>query len=187
MDLPDRKKNRLDNFDYGQNGSYFVTLCTQNRKQIFEIEPLPVGNDQCVVPQINTHKNPCLQNQIIHKWVKITEKKFPNIKFDKYVIMPDHLHFIVFIFNGIIDVDKERHIGRSLHDAMRFFKTMTTNEYIKCVKYNLLPSFDKKLWQKSYYDHIIRNQHDYDETWEYIDNNPINWILKHQKQDQMNI
>lgn len=183
MDLPSRKKNRLENFDYGQNGSYFVTICTQNRQQIFELEPRPVGNDLCVVPQKNIQRISCLQNQIIHRWIKETENKYPNIKFDKYVIMPDHLHFIIFIFNGIIDIDKERHIGRSLQDAIRFFKTMTTNEYMRYVKNNLLPPFDKKLWQKSYFDHIIRNQHDYDETWKYIDNNPINWILKHKTQD----
>ena len=182
MNLPNRKNNRLKNFDYGQNGVYFITICTQNRKRIFEIEPLPVGNDLCVVPKKHLHKPPCLQNQIIHKWLKETENKYPNIKIEKYVIMPDHIHLIVGIFNGIIDSDAERHAGRSLQDAIRFFKTMTTNEYINCVKNKLLPEFDKKLWQKSYYDHVIRNEHDYNETWDYIEYNPINWIMKNQNQ-----
>ena len=161
MDLPNRKQNRLGNFDYGQIGCYFVTICTQNRQHLFNIES--VGNDLCVVP--------CVQNQIIHKWIKEIENKFDNIKINKYVIMPDHLHLIVNI--------TERHIGRSLQDAMRYFKTMTTNEYIKGVKNNVLPPFDKKLWQKSYYDHVIRNQADYNETWEYIENNPVKWIETH--------
>ena len=163
MNLPQRKQNRLENFDYGQIGCYFVTLCTRNRQQLFEIES--VGNDLCVVP--------CIQNQIIHKWIKEAENKFDNIKIDKYIIMPDHLHLIVNI--------TERHIGRSLQDAMKFFKTMTTNEYIKGVKNNALPPFDKKLWQKSYYDHIIRNQEDYNETWEYIENNPTKWTITHKE------
>ena len=60
---------------------------------------------------------------------------------------------------------------------------MTTNEYIKGVKNNILPPFDKKLWQKSYYDHIIRNQEDYNEVWEYIENNPQKWILQNETQD----
>ena len=166
MPLPQRKQNRLDKYDYGQEGAYFVTLCTQNRQHIFEIEHT-VGNDLRVVPPI--------QNQIIHKWIKETENKFSNITLDKYVIMPDHLHFILNI--------TERHIGRSLQDVMRFFKTMTTNEYIKGVKNNILPPFDKKLWQKSYYDHIIRNQEDYNEVWEYIENNPQKWILQNETQD----
>ena len=110
-------------------------------------------------------------NRVIHKWVKETENKFPNISIDKYVIMPDHLHLIVTI--------KERHIGRSLPDIMKFFKTMTTNEYIRGVKNGEFPPFEKNLWQKSYYDHVIRNQQDYNEVWEYIENNPTKWMLVH--------
>ena len=163
MPLPQRKQTRLEKFDYGEIGCYFVTLCTQKRQHIFEIEHA-VGNDLRVVPPI--------QNQIIHKWIKETENKFSNIRFDKYVIMPDHLHFILNI--------KERHAGRSLQDVMRYFKTMTTNEYIRGVKNNILSPFNKKLWQKSYYDHIIRNQEDYNEVWEYIDNNPQKLILQNQ-------
>ena len=60
---------------------------------------------------------------------------------------------------------------------------MTTNEYIHNVKNNILPPFNKKLWQKSYYDHIIRNQNDYNEIWEYIDNNPKKRILLNEPQD----
>ena len=166
MNLPSRKQNKLENYDYGQQGCYFVTLCTYKKQPLFKIDF--VGNDLCVVPH--------LQNQIIHKWIKETENKFPNAKIEKFVIMPDHLHFIVNI--------TERHIGRSLQDLMRFFKTMTTNEYIKCVKDNLLPPFDKKLWQKSYYDHVIRNQDDYNEIWQYIENNPKKWLLTKETQDK---
>ncbi len=163
MDLPKRKNMRLKEYDYSETGRYFVTVCTYRRQNIFEIDS--VGNTQCGVPSI--------QNQIIYKWINITENKFKNIKFDKYIIMPDHLHFIVNI--------TERHIGRSLQDVMNFFKTMTTNDYINCVKNDALKPFNKKLWQKSYYDHIIRNQDDYNEIWEYIDNNPIKWYLTHNK------
>ena len=177
MEKPNRKLNRLNEFDYGQEGSYFVTLCTQNRARLFQLES-PVGNGLRAVPY-PAHKekgttyrsSPIGQNQIIHKWIRETEIKFPNIKIDIYVIMPDHLHLIVTI--------KERHIGRSLPDVMHFFKTMTTNEYIHGVKNNILPPFDRKLWQKSYYDHVIRNQRDYNATWEYIENNPLKWIQLH--------
>ena len=71
----------------------------------------------------------------------------------------------------------ERHIGRSLPDMMQWFKTMTTNEYIKLVKNNTLKPFDKKLWQKSYYEHIIRNYQDYIQTVKYIINNPLKYSL----------
>ena len=159
MSMPDRKKNRLSSYDYGENGAYFVTICTHNRQVLFQIES--VGNDLCVVPP--------LQNQIIHKWLKETQHKFANFTIDKHTIMPDHIHLLVRI--------TERHAGRSLPDIMKFFKAMTTNEYIRCVKEGRLPPFNTKLWQKSYYDHIIRNQQDYDEIWEYIENNPDKWLL----------
>ncbi len=166
MDLPSRKQNRLECFDYGEKGCYFVTLCTYNRQPLFEIEAA-VGNDLCVVPS--------KQNQIIHNWIKETENKYKNVRFDKYVIMHDHLHFIINI--------TEQHAGCSLPDIMKFFKTMTTNEYIKGVKNRDLPPFKNKIWQKSYYDHVIRNQEDYNETWEYIENNPKKWILMQKPQD----
>ncbi len=160
---PQRRPSRLKTFDYSQNGAYFITLCTHNRQPLFKID---VGNDLCVVPP--------LQNKIIHKWIKETQNKFPHMRIDKYVIMPDHLHFIISI--------TERHTGRSLPDMMHFFKTMTTNEYIRAVKEGNLPPFHRKLWQKSYYDHVIRNQHDYNEIWDYIENNPQKWLLSKNEQ-----
>ena len=158
-DLPKRKPTRLKGYDYSVPGAYFVTLCTHNREKLFEIET--VGNDLRVVP--------FLQNEIIHKWLKETENKFNNIKIDKYVIMPNHIHIIVII--------TERHIGRSLHDVMRWFKTMVTNEYIRMVEDGKCKPFNKKLWQKSFHDHIIRGEKDYQQIWEYIDTNPLKWEL----------
>ena len=127
MEMPNRKQKRLTEFDYGQEGAYFVTLCTQNRARLFQME-LPVGNGLCAVPEGADDRNgttrrlcPTEGNAIIHKWVRETERKFPNIAIDKYVIMPDHLHLIVTIKerpacrSEIIHNQRERHIGRSLH------------------------------------------------------------------------
>ena len=176
LEKPSRKHNRLPDYDYGQEGSYFVTLCTQNRARLFKIET-PVRNGLCAVSgnENGTAHRPCPAkgNSIIHKWIRETENKFPNVSIDKYVVMPDHLHLIVTI--------RERQAGRSLPDVMQFFKTMTTNEYIRGVKDGALTPFHSKLWQKSYYDHVIRNQQDYNEIWEYIENNPTKWIMIHEK------
>ena len=103
--------------------------------------------------------------------MRITERKFSNATIEKYIIMSDHLHMIVTI--------KESRPGCSLPDIMRYFKTMTTNEYIRGVKAGLFPAFDQKLWQKSYYDHVIRNQQDFNEILEYIENNPLKWDIIH--------
>ena len=137
MEIPQRKLNRLSEYDYGQEGVYFVTLCTQNRSRLFQME-LPVGNGLCAVPDGvgvgngTTHRScPAAGNAIIHKWVQETENKFPNIAIDKYVIMPDHLHLIVTI--------KERHAGRSLPDVMRFFKN----------KEGRLPDAPGRIWYEA--------------------------------------
>jgi len=143
-----------------------VTLCTRNRAHLFQMEQT-VGNGLRAVPH-------AIPNQIIHKWITETQHKFSNIKIDKYVIMPDHLHLIITIEKQCSSI--------SLPDIMRFFKTMTTNEYMRGIKAGLLPPFDQNLWQKSYYDHIIRNQQDYQEIWEYIENNPAKWMLVHNVQ-----
>jgi len=156
MELSQRKPTRLKGYDYSTPGAYFVTVCTKDKKKLFQIET--VGNGLCAVPPP--------QNQIVHHWLRETENKF-GIKVDKYVVMPNHLH--------ILFVISERHAGRSLQDAMRWFKTMTTNAYIQKVKSGVLPPFDKKLWQKSYHDHVIRGEADYLEIWQYIDNNPAKW------------
>ena len=162
METQSRKPNRLNSYDYGEIGCYFITLCTHHRQPLFLVEKFSVGNGPCAVPN-----NPA--NQIIRKWIARLHHKFDGISIDQYVIMPDHLHFIVNI--------KERCPGCAVPDIMRFFKVMTTNEYIQGVKQGILQPFDKKLWQKSYYDHIIRNQQDYNEIWEYIENNPDKWML----------
>jgi hypothetical protein len=60
---------------------------------------------------------------------------------------------------------------------MRWFETMATNEYICDVKKGVFKPFNKRLFQKSFHDHIIRNEKDYKKIWEYIDTNPLKWKL----------
>ena len=134
MEFSERKPNRLPEYDYGQVGSYFVTVCTHSRVRLFRMEP-SVGNGLRAVPQEQI--NLSAGNQIIHKWIAEMESKFSNLSVDKYVIMPDHLHMIV-----TIQVQSE---GCTLPDAMRFFKTMTTNEYIRGVKSGILLPFDQRI------------------------------------------
>ena len=156
--LPKRKKLRLKNYDYTLSGAYFITICTHQKQILFDTSV--VGNDLCVVP------SNIPQNQILEKWLFELENKF-DVAVDQYVIMPDHIHFILFIS------DTERHAGRSLPKILQWYKTMTTNEYIALVKADILKPFDKKLWQKSYYEHIIRDEEDYLTRAKYILNNPL--------------
>jgi len=83
-------------------------------------------------------------DKIIEKWLFEIENKYLGIKINQYVIMPDHIHFILFIMGD--------HAGSPLPRVIDWFKTMTTNEYIRGVKNELFPPFDKHIWQRNYYD-----------------------------------
>lgn len=157
MNLPQRKIIRLKNYDYSQNGVYFVTICTHNRECLFgDI----VGANLCVCPN-NPHK-------IIKKYLSEMENKYKNIEIDKFIIMPNHIHFILIINNKTSE-----HSGSPLHEMIKWFKTQITNEYIHGVKKGLFPIFDKHIFQRGYYEHIIRNIKSYKQIWKYIDTNPI--------------
>ena len=159
-ELPKRKQIRLKEYDYTQNGYYFITVCTHNRQNLFgEI----VG--------ATLRGRPNNPDKMIEKWLLKLENKFDDVKICEYIIMPDHLHFIISKTGD--------HTGAPLRDIVGWFKTMTTNEYIANVKNNIFPQFDKKIWQRNCYEHIIRDENDYITKTEYILNNPLKWELEH--------
>lgn len=161
--LPQRKLQRLQGYDYSQNGAYFITICTQNRSPLFG----DIINDK----------------MILNNAGKMVEERLLNIStntifVDKYVVMPDHLHIIVFIRqDGTTQGSSGTTQGSfpTLSEIVQRFKTITTKLYIDGVKNGNYPPFDKKIWQKSFNDHIIRNEKGYQEVWKYIDENLINW------------
>ncbi len=152
MDKQCRKRLRLKDYDYSQNGMYFVTICTQNRECLFG----DVGADSISARMIN---------EIFIK----TINEYKNIYCPKYIIMPNHFHAII----AIERADMES--APTLSEIIQAFKRYSTIEYIKMVKCNILPPFDKHIWQRSYHDRIIRNEEDYQKFWEYIDTNPLKW------------
>ncbi len=113
---------------------------------------------------------------MVEKWYLEISNKFPDIYCDKYVIMPNHFHCILENTG-----DKGEPMCSPLHRVIQWFKTMTTNEYIKGVKNLGWESFDKRLWQRNYYEHIIRNQQSLIKISNYIENNPFFW-----NDDQLN-
>ena len=148
MELEKRKANRLPNYNYNENGVYFITICTKNHKEVLcDI----VGDDAHIVP-----KN---YGRILEKYIK----NVPEI--EKYVIMPNHVHLLIRLENGAMWASPPTN---KIAGIVRSLKILTTKE-IGC-----------SILQRSYYDHIIRNQQDYDETWQYIENNPMKWKLKRQ-------
>jgi REP element-mobilizing transposase RayT len=143
--------------------------------------------------------------EIVNKyWLEIP-KHFNNVELDEFVIMPNHVHGIIIIRNSNQPVgndhrvvpNNDKYVVPNLNESVghdgptlqkyvirqqqllfriiQWFKTITTNAYIKGVKNNQFPPFDKRIWQRSYYDHIIRNEHSLFRIRKYIKNNPINW------------
>jgi len=104
---------------------------------------------------------------------------YPAFSFDQYIIMPNHVHAIVILNN--INYGQARgpvptHSNNiSLSDLVKQTKTLTTKKYIDGVKNNNWQPFNKKIWQRSFHDHIIRSERSLNEIREYIINNPANW------------
>ncbi|MBR3935914.1 MAG: transposase [Oscillospiraceae bacterium] len=164
-DYPERKRHRLQGYDYSSNGYYFVTICTHERKCLLAA----VGN---AVPGVPQKIVPTKIGEIVLKaWAKMSEVD-RNIETDWFCMMPNHIHGIIIIKNQSFTNDEtERRGRRSLQSIVRGFKSAVTREYNK-----LVPEDERnKLWQKSFYDEIIRNQAAYDEISKYIYENPMKW------------
>ncbi|HDR1022366.1 TPA: transposase [Pasteurella multocida] len=157
-----RRSIRIKDYDYSQTGLYFVTICVQNKRCLFG----QVNNENCILNDAG---------EMITKWYFEIQNKFQNIYCLEHIVMPNHIHFILDIDREMEYYTQNAHSYPTLSDAVRWFKTMTTNEYIRQVKVNNWLPFDKRLWQRNYYEHIIRNERSYNEISDYIVTNPISW------------
>ena len=109
--------------------------------------------------------------------------KFPSVETDEYVVMPNHIHGIVVIVGADLRVRPDprapmiegTHTGVPLPRIVQWFKTMTTNEYIRGVKRYGWAPFQGRLWQRNYYEHVIRNEEDLEDIRQYIVGNPAQW------------
>ena len=152
--LPKRKQIRLKDYDYSQNGFYFITICTKDRKKLFGM---------LVDGKINLND---IGNIVDFTWNDLINHN--NIKLHQYVIMPNHIHGIIEICNRRADLQASK-----IPEIIRQFKTFSSkriNEYLK--RNGREPFSMKEIWQKSYYEHIIRNEDDYLKRVEYMLNNP---------------
>ncbi len=157
--LPQRKRLRLKHYDYSTQGLYFLTVCCRNHICYFG----SIAKDKM---QLND------AGLIIEKWYLKIPEKFTNLAIHDYVIMPNHFHCVLEIMQSQTAVG---HAGPSLPDVMQWFKTMTTNDYIKNVKTNNWQRFDKRLWQRSYFEHVVRTEQNHQTIVDYIKYNPQKW------------
>lgn len=165
-----RRSIRLRDYDYTQAGAYFVTICTQGRVCLFgavvdgEMELNDAG-------------------RMVGRWWGELMTKFPSVALDDCVVMPNHVHGIVIIVGADLGVcpdtpvaeAKGAHTGAPLPRIVQWFKTMTTNEYIRGVKQRGWAPFHGRLWQRNYYEHVIRSEDGLDRIRQYILDNPAKW------------
>ncbi|MFV1872586.1 MAG: transposase [Oleiphilus sp.] len=179
-DVHHRRSIRLKTYDYSQPNTYFVTICSQHRACLF-------GGIQDGKMFLN---NPGLMTI---KWFQKLPIKFLNLQCDEFICMPNHIHLII----HITELDTQLCVGThprvrpikkcelpyndqtntntNIPTIVQWYKTMTTNEYICGVKQNGWPSFNGKLWQRNYWEHVIRNENELNQIREYIQTNPISW------------
>ena len=180
--LPVRKNIRLKNYDYSQNGAYYITICAQGRLNIFgEIdEGISVGADLASARAnlnhaacANLNHTACVNlnhaGQMIEQIYIETISSFDDVVSDNYIVMPNHLHCIL----SIRRADTRSAPTAAICNVVQAFKSKTTVEYINGVKSGIFPPFNKRIWQRNYYEEIIRNEERYREIWQYIDENPI--------------
>jgi len=154
---------RLKNFDYSSTGAYFITICTHNRK--------------CMLSQIvgAIHESP---ETVLTEYGIIVDETIKNVSerckvtIDRYIIMPNHVHLLVII----TDSEELRAIresplrGRSVISKVIGYIKMNASKEIHT-------RFGKiNLWQRGFYDHIIRGKEDYEEHLKYIAENPMRWF-----------
>jgi len=136
---------RLREYDYSTVGAYYVTVCVHGRECLF-------GDIAGDVMQVND-----AGRMVTEWWFKLPER-LPRVSLDESVVMPNHFHGIIVINDGKTNTGQPHGGAPTLGDVMGWFKTMTTNAYIHGVKELGWPPFLGRLWQRNYYERVIRNE-----------------------------
>ena len=150
MELPARKQNRLTEYDYSAPNTYFITICTDNRRNLFWTDADAI---------IDCAKNVPLSNlgTIVQRSIEDIPKYYSVISVDHYVIMPNHVHLLLQIHS---DSNGRSMIAPTISTVVRLMKGTVSKQ----------AGF--AIWQKGFYDHVIRNDNDYRDIWNYIEGNP---------------
>jgi len=176
-----RRSIRLKGYDYSQAGAYFVTICTQNRACLF---------GEVVDGEMRINEAGRMVQSVLDEMPTF----YPGVEIDAFVVMPNHVHVIV-VLVGATPCGRPTVGGQtqgraqaqgqaqgpaptlSLPDVVHRFKTLTTKRYADGVKQLGWPPFPGRLWQRNYYEHIIRNEESLNRIRVYITNNPLQWDL----------
>lgn len=163
-ELPKRKALRLTKYNYSSSGTYFITICVKDKSRILSdiIKPAQGGGVQIILTKIG---------KTVEKYL-LSSGKIPGVFVDRYVIMPDHIHAIIIVHSGNeSDICNGRSKARTntnekLPHIVSTFKRLCTKE----IGYSI--------FQRGYYEHIVRGKEDYETISEYIRDNPKRWYHK---------
>lgn len=176
-----RRSIRLKGWDYSTEGVYFITICAHNREYLFG--EIIDGTMNLNAPGV----------MAIKTWEQLSER-FSFLELDAKVVMPNHFHAIVIINrrgescirpSEPLGDHKDRPYGKRLQGTsegsigriVQAFKSITTHQYIRGVRDYGWSPFSGKLWQRNYYEHIVRDEKEWQLISDYIAANPINWAL----------
>ena len=155
-ELPSRKRNRLKHYDYSSCGAYFITICGSDRRNYFwNGVGATIGRPQ----DVDLSQYGKLVDEAINNIPSI----YPALKLDHYVIMPDHIHLLL-----IIRADE---YGRPM-------VAPTISRVVQQLKGYITKRIGHSIWQKLFFDHVIRNRQDYEEHVKYICDNPVKWVIQ---------
>ena len=152
-----RRSIRLKGFDYSRSAVYFVTVCVQNRESLFGT----ISQNRMLLNDAG--------KMVSAEWLALP-CRFPSIILDEFVAMPNHFHGIIYILPDSID-------RPPLGEIIGAFKSITTNSYIAGVNTTNWQPFNKRLWQRNYYEQIVRNDSALEKIQAYIQNNPVTWQI----------
>lgn len=156
-ELPKRKPTRLKGFDYSQSGAYFVTICTQNRRNILSAIAVGEGSP---LPRLSRY------GEITQHFICKLPVKYPEISVDRYVIMPNHIHLLL----SISASNGRGNPSPTVDTVIGWLKYQATKEINAATN-----TCGEKIFQRSFHDHIVRNYDDYCEISRYIYENPTRW------------
>ena len=160
MDYPKRKLPRLRSYDYATPGAYFITICTHEKRCVFGniVQGNNVGEAHLVYSPIGEIARKCLLNVAAH---------YENVKVDNWVIMPNHVHILLQVTEGLNPFPTKKF---DISNVVGKYKAAVTRAVGNAFMHS------GRLWQSSFYDHVVRNDEDYQNIWKYISGNPSKWL-----------
>jgi putative transposase len=150
-----RRSIRLKGFDYSRSAVYFVTICVQNRECLFGT----ISQNRMLLNDAG--------KMVSAEWLTLP-KRFPAIILDEFVVMPNHFHGLIYMLPSATD-------RPTLGKIIGAFKSIVTDRYITGVRTQDLIPFDRRLWQRNYYEHIVRDDSALEKIQQYIRDNPLTW------------